>query len=195
MATFLARHHITIEKLAFTKSSIFKSKKRIIVANKPQLVLCTVRLFFGDRSVPKIWQNSRCCSVGSLRYIFETKWQWQHWEQWCQKWLRHYHAKMPQGFCLHFIHFTIQPTLVFLHFFCLTTGGKLLFTFTFWRLHFLRLTTGGKQWLNCESHRSPSLIAVAGWKYETVWGAMAATGTYIVYPCKTFKMMIWRQKW
>ena len=27
LATFLARHHITIEKLAFMKSSIFKPKK------------------------------------------------------------------------------------------------------------------------------------------------------------------------
>ena len=41
-----------------------------MVANKPQPVLCTVRLFFRDRSVAKIWQNSRCYNIGSLWYIW-----------------------------------------------------------------------------------------------------------------------------
>ena len=52
------------------KAPFSNLKKRIIVANKTQPVLCTVRLFFRDRSVAKIWQNSRCYNIGSLWYIW-----------------------------------------------------------------------------------------------------------------------------
>ena len=90
------------------KAPFSNLKKRIIVANKPQPILCTVWLFYGDWSVPKIWQNSRCYNIGSLWYIW-NKMTMATLGTMMPKVIETLSRKTGSRICLHSILFTIQP--------------------------------------------------------------------------------------